>query len=308
MKVDYYRVSTTVSSKGGKLLYFSNHGANSYLTIDCGGGHIWNTRFRSLNNGSWCKSCAGNTLLGIKAAFDIAKIKNGKCLSNYYKNNKTKLKWQCNICNHIWKTSLSNIKRGSWCPDCSIKIRSDKIAKNPDINYRKCNECKIVKGRKHFQERSGAKGKYIGGKCKQCTKPQIRKWQRKNNKKRWALEPNYALRITISNSINRALKLSGSNKSGKSCFGFFSYSVQDLKAYLESKFEFWMTWDNWGRYNKETWDDNKPFTWTWNIDHIIPQSKLPFSNMDCVNFEKCWSLDNLRPYSSKQNIIDGDRG
>jgi hypothetical protein len=27
--------------------------------------------------------------------------------------------------------------------------------------------------------------------------------------------------------------------------------------------------------------------------------------MDDENFKKCWALENLRPYSAKQNIIDG---
>jgi hypothetical protein len=29
--------------------------------------------------------------------------------------------------------------------------------------------------------------------------------------------------------------------------------------------------------------------------------------MEDENFKKCWSLENLRPYSAKQNIIDGAR-
>lgn len=60
-----------------------------------------------------------------------------------------------------------------------------------------------------------------------------------------------------------------------------------------------MTWKNWGIYNSETW--------IWQIDHIIPQSKLPYVSMGNENFIKCWALDNLRPYSAKQNIYDNAR-
>jgi hypothetical protein len=40
-------------------------------------------------------------------------------------------------------------------------------------------------------------------------------------------------------------------------------------------------------------------------DHIIPQSKLQYTSMKDENFKKCWSLENLRPLSAKQNVIDG---
>ena len=43
----------------------------------------------------------------------------------------------------------------------------------------------------------------------------------------------------------------------------------------------------------------------WHIDHIIPQSLLPYSSMEDDNFKKCWALSNLRPLSAKQNLLDG---
>lgn len=43
------------------------------------------------------------------------------------------------------------------------------------------------------------------------------------------------------------------------------------------------------------------------IDHIIPQSSFKFSSMNDVEFKKCWSLDNLWPYSAKQNCKDNAR-
>jgi hypothetical protein len=68
-----------------------------------------------------------------------------------------------------------------------------------------------------------------------------------------------------------------------------------------------MNWNNYGIYYTNLWNDNDPSTWVWNIDHIIPQSKLPYTSMEDDNFKKCWALDNLRPYSAKQNIIDGNK-
>ena len=66
-----------------------------------------------------------------------------------------------------------------------------------------------------------------------------------------------------------------------------------------------MSWDNWGIYNKDAWDNNDSSTWTWQIDHIIPRSDLPYTNMTEDNFKKCCALENLRPLSAKQNQLDG---
>jgi hypothetical protein len=66
-----------------------------------------------------------------------------------------------------------------------------------------------------------------------------------------------------------------------------------------------MNWDNYGVYRKAIWDDNDQSTWTWQIDHIIPQSKLKYSSVKEDNFKKCWALDNLRPLSSKENFLLG---
>lgn len=82
--------------------------------------------------------------------------------------------------------------------------------------------------------------------------------------------------------------------------------MQELHDHLESLFEPWMNWDNHGIYDVTSWNDDDSSTWTWQIDHIIPQSKLPYTSMDDENFRKCWSLSNLRPLSAKQNVNDNN--
>ncbi len=81
--------------------------------------------------------------------------------------------------------------------------------------------------------------------------------------------------------------------------------MSELKIHLENQFEPWMNWNNYGSYISSKWNDNDQLTWTWQIDHIIPQSILQYSSVNDDTFKKCWSLDNLRPLSSKQNILDG---
>jgi hypothetical protein len=121
------------------------------------------------------------------------------------------------------------------------------------------------------------------------------------------VDPAYRLNQLLASSINKALKKTNSSKNGQSKSKYLPYSMQELKIHIENQFESWMTWNNQGVYNHKTWDDNDSSTWTWNIDHITPRADLPYASMTDDNFQKCWSLNNLRPLSSKTNIIEGAR-
>lgn len=104
-------------------------------------------------------------------------------------------------------------------------------------------------------------------------------------------DPIFKLRDSISNTILKALKKRKSNKVGKSILNYLEYTIQDLKTHLENQFDDKMFWHNHGIY--------------WHIDHIIPQSNLPYISIEDDNFKKCWSLKNLRPLEAKLNMSDG---
>lgn len=129
----------------------------------------------------------------------------------------------------------------------------------------------------------------------------MRKRQKYNN------DLSFRLRSIISRAIAAFLKRHKHNKNGLSCKKYLDYTIKQLKDHLQSNFESWMTWENQGKYNPNIWNDNDTSTWTWQLDHIVPQSKLPYVNMTDENFKKCWALENLRPYSAKQNVIENSR-
>ena len=54
-------------------------------------------------------------------------------------------------------------------------------------------------------------------------------------------------------------------------------------------------------------ESNDYNTWTWQIDHIVPHSKFKYTSMGDKEFVDCWALSNLRPFSAKRNISDGNR-
>jgi hypothetical protein len=115
----------------------------------------------------------------------------------------------------------------------------------------------------------------------------------------------FAIRTAISAAIRYHLKSNGSSKNGQSVLDYLPYTIDRLWSRLESQFEPWMNRMNYGTYNSNTWDDNDPTTWRWQLDHIIPHSTFHYETMDCEEFQECWALSNLRPLSAKQNVIDG---
>lgn len=51
----------------------------------------------------------------------LAESKGGKCLSEEYVDNHTKLRWQCKE-GHIWDALPHSLKQGdTWCPICGRK-------------------------------------------------------------------------------------------------------------------------------------------------------------------------------------------
>jgi hypothetical protein len=138
-----------------------------------------------------------------------------------------------------------------------------------------------------------------------ANKDKVRESKRRSEKNREKNDPSFKLRKRVSAQVRDHLRRFGSSKKGNSILEFLNYSVDDLRAHLEKQFGPWMTWDNYGFFDSKTWDDEDQTTWTWSIDHIIPQYRLPYQAMDEDNFKKCWALENLRPLSAKQNLLDG---
>lgn len=85
-------------------------------------------------------------------------------------------------------------------------------------------------------------------------------------------------------------------KAGRSWKVLVGYTVDELMAHLESRFEPGMTWDNYGR----TPD-------SWSIDHVKPKSRFRYDSTDSEDFRRCWSLENLQPMWWPDNHAKGNR-
>jgi len=131
--LDY--VKELAAKFGGKVLDTEYMGTSSKYQWQCKEDHTWRSKLSNvIHLNRWCPHCSGNARLTIDEMHDIAKSRNGKCLSTTYINEDSHLKWQCH-CNYVWQATPHNIKKGKWCPRCSHSIpvtidRAHAIAKS----------------------------------------------------------------------------------------------------------------------------------------------------------------------------------
>lgn len=237
-------------------------------------------------NASWCKLCSALAQKEYRNKNPLTreqKLKISRRNKKWREQNKTKLKQQSKDYYDLNRDKLK-ITRAKY-----YKNNINKLHAQTSFYYKNNSE-KIIAKQKQYQS---------------LNKEKVRKSKVISERNRMADDPSFKLRRRVSSQIRCHMKRFGFAKNGKSALNFLPYTIEQLRTYLESKFESWMNWANYGSYNKKFWKDNDPSTWTWQIDHIIPQHKLPYTSMEDDNFKKCWALENLRPYSSKQNLLDG---
>lgn len=188
----------------------------------------------------------------------------------------------------------------SECRDCRNEYKRENFKKNyqdPEKRKKHLEKSKLNEAKDKNKQRRRQKRL----ENKEIINARLRGW--KKNKRQTDIT--FYLRNLMSHHVANGLRRNNSSKNGVSSFKHLEYTVGELKQHLESLFEPWMNWNNHGHYKADEWDDNDPTTWKWQIDHIIPHSTFPYTSMEDENFKKCWSLENLRPLSAKQNQSDG---
>ncbi|PKM79133.1 MAG: hypothetical protein CVU88_07360, partial [Firmicutes bacterium HGW-Firmicutes-13] len=106
----------------------------SKLQWECANGHRWEATPELVRRGYWCRICSGKKpRITIQEIHDIAKSRGGKCLEHEYKNDSTKMNWECRI-GHQWNATANNIRHGRWCPICA----SGKMERICRIIFEKC--------------------------------------------------------------------------------------------------------------------------------------------------------------------------
>jgi hypothetical protein len=182
----------------------------------------------------------------------------------------------CKICKNEYNKKYRKVNRTTE----KSKLESIKWPKNKNTrkNWNILNKEKIKLQRKSIIEN------YSNEEYKEF-REKYNKWRREkgNNEPLFRLKNN--LRTTIWSSIKRC----GYKKYSKT-YEILGCSYNDFIVYLESKFESWMTWENYGRYNGELY-------FGWDIDHIVPVKNAK-TEQEIININH---YTNLQPLCSKIN-------
>jgi len=105
-------------------------------------------------------------------------------------------------------------------------------------------------------------------------------------------DPLFRLKANIRNLIGISIKNKGYLKKSNTEL-ILGCQLKDFILYIESKFEIWMNWENYGKYNGE-------LNYGWDIDHIIPLSSS--KNEDDIYLLN--NFNNLQPLCSYINRVE----
>jgi len=118
-KLTIQQMHQLAKQRGGVCLSTVYKNNITKLWWQCAKGHRWETRPAYIRRGTWCPFCAGQHLT-IADMIAFARNNGGNCLSTTYRNNATKLTWEC-AKGHQWQAPPQSIRAGSWCPTCRRK-------------------------------------------------------------------------------------------------------------------------------------------------------------------------------------------
>lgn len=151
-----------------------------------------------------------------------------------------------------------------------------------------CIECRKEKNRQKALKHYNNNKEKITSKKRDLYKTKEFKDYNKNYvKNKRKKDINYKLK---SNTSRRLRKLISENS--RKTVDILGCSIEELKSYLESKFQEGMSWDNYGLKG-------------WHIDHIIPCSSFDLTNEE--ELVKCFNYKNLQPLWCKDNWSKSDK-
>ena len=174
----------------------------------------------------------------------------------------------CNTKNELTTGDIEGyIESGIECPYCKGTIR-----KNEDILEKKCKSCEVWLPLNDDNFGKSVNRRYgYNYYCKNCKNKKSRKRRESKEirdseyskkKIRLTKDPLFKLTCNTRNLIRNSFKRQYTSKSKKTT-EILGCNFEQLKSHIESKFELWMNWDNYGLYNGD-------INYGWDIDHKVP--------------------------------------
>jgi hypothetical protein len=194
------------------------------------------------------------------------------------------------------------------CTKCKVEKQTtefNKCKSNKDGLYHYCIECRKEYRKQNSKSINEYSKKYYTVNLDNQLKR--KKTYRENNKDKIKNYSNnyriskynndslYILLRKIRNLIYNYLKTQN-NKTNTKSYQIIGCTSNQFKLHLESQFQDWMNWDNYGKYNGQP-------NYGWDIDHIIPNSSAK-TEEDIIRLNH---YTNLRPRCSYLNRVEDNR-
>jgi hypothetical protein len=206
-----------------------------------------------------------------------------KDLSNFYKRSDSNDGYRSNC------KSCQNIKTKPGTKKYQSKESSKQKSKIANYNYWLDNKEELSAKKKEYRELN--KDRLLKQKADyyKDNRDIIIKKNIERNKFYLSTNSLFRLKENIRGLVRNSIKRRGFIKSQKT-EDIIGIPIIDFMKYIESKFETWMTWDNYGKYNGE-------LNYGWDIDHITPTSSAKSEE----DLYKLNHYTNLQPLCSKIN-------
>lgn len=208
----------------------------------------------------------------------------------------------CNKCSLDKDLSEFSVRKDSkdgyrnYCKVCELNqkriYRDNDFVKERNENWRKNNPDKVKKHVEKYAKNNVESISKYRVYYAEINKENLNKAKRVRYKTRVETDLLYKLRLSYSVSVRSSFKRKNLNKNCNS-HNLLGCSFVEFKLYIESKFESWMNWENYGKYKKGV------LNYGWDIDHIIPSSSAN-------NEEELIKLNhytNLQPLCSYTNRV-----
>lgn len=171
--------------------------------------------------------------------------------------------------------------------------------------YREANKEKLRQYHKEYSQINKEKLRQYIKNYRRENPDKIRKYDKKYYNSKRKKNPVFKFKKIISGQAKIGFKNRKIFKNNRSFWANINYTPEEGRLYIENLWEPWMCWENHGHLRKD-FDPENIATWTWQIDHIIPQSKFNFKDFD-DEFKKCWNLENLQPLRADLNCKKGNK-
>ena len=187
------------------------------------------------------------------------------------------------------------------CKQCKVEYRKENYERELVVRRIRYSENKeiITAKKQEYRKTSDVYKQYLintKDEKKQYNKEYYKQNKSKVNKQKAEYAKNkyrtnelFRLSENIRRGISLSFKKNGFSKFGKTR-DILGCSYEDFKQHIESLWEPWMNWDNYGLYNGEP-------NYGWDIDHKIPSSSAITEN-DVIKLNH---FTNLQPMCSYYN-------